>query len=114
MAEVKGLIGIKGDNTGDLLWGGLDGGDEGEPMEAVRWPEKAVQVMGTFGSGASMSIKGSNMEDGDYEILTDDFGNDLTFTGADMKAIRQNPRYIKPVAVTASGVCCINVSIVMV
>lgn len=112
MAEVFGLMAVKADNTADIMWGGLDGTDTGAAVEAPRFPEKTLMVTGTFGSTASiLTMQGSNDENNWY-TLTDDFGTDLTFTAADVKSIRQNPRFIRPSLSSTAATSCVNVHIV--
>ena len=114
MAEVKGLMAVKSDKTADILWGGLDGTDTGEAVEARAFPEKTLMVTGTFGSTTStLTMQGSNDEN-NWFTLTDDFGNDLSMTSADMKNIRQNPTWIRPSLSSTAATSCVNVHIAAV
>jgi hypothetical protein len=76
--------------------------DSGSPVELPNHSDRSVQVTGTFGTGGSVRIEGSN--DGtNYAPLTDPQGNDLNITAAKIEAISEATRYIRP-RVTAGDV----------
>lgn len=118
MAVVKGLMAVSADNTGEILWGGLSDGDVGEAVNALRFPAKTIEVSGTFSTSCSVTMQGSaqSADDGDWYTLTDDFGNDLSLTAADVKNIRQNPKFIRPSVSSAAGstTSCLTVHIAAV
>jgi hypothetical protein len=65
-------------------WEGLQEGDTGEPVPCPHYADKSVQVIGTFGSGGTCRIEGSNMPlSPTYFSLKDSQKIALDFTSAD-------------------------------
>jgi len=81
-----------------IAWTGLANGDTGQPYDASdAWPEKSVQVVGTFGVGGNVAIEGSNMlTSPTWNGLTDPQGNLLEFTVSKLEAILENTVQIRP------------------
>ncbi len=82
-------------------WTGLTGGDTGQPMAFSNLADKTVHVFGDI--GAPISIEGSNdprviddPDNAEWEILVDNFGTALSFSGSGISVIAQAPRYIQP------------------
>ena len=94
MAEIAGLMAVSEANVATFLVGGLRNGDTSEEIDVSRFPERTIQVEGNFGSGGSLTVEGSN-DNINWRTLTDDFGNDLTFTAEDIKNVRQSTKYIR-------------------
>ncbi|MCL6456699.1 MAG: hypothetical protein K6T85_01710 [Gorillibacterium sp.] len=97
------------------MWSGLRNGDSGQwyLVTCAKYPDKCVQVIGTFGTGGTVVIEGSNQYDNitDYSTLSDSFGDSLVFGASDIKQINQNPLAIRP-RVTA-GDSSTNVTILI-
>ena len=69
--------------------------DIGLPVEFPRFSDRSVQVVGTWGVGGSITLKGSN--DGtNYYALTDPQGNAITKTANALEQITELVQYIKP------------------
>lgn len=96
-----------------VVWDAILSGDTGTPLEAVDYPDKTIQVEGTF-DGATLPMQGSN--DGtNWRPLTDGQGNAIAFTGGGIELPAENPRYIRPGAPTsATGNTALVVTVVMV
>lgn len=78
-------------------WAGLANGDDGERVSVAAYTDKSVQVTGTFGTGGSVTVQGSN--DGvNWATLTDPQGNDLVFTSAKIELVSEATLYIRPLA----------------
>jgi hypothetical protein len=91
-------------------WSGLLNGDDGSPVEGVDFADRTMQVTGTFGTGGSVSLRGSN--DGvNYVVLTDPQGNAITKTAAGIEVIAEGPRYILPVVTAGDGTTALVVTI---
>lgn len=93
-------------------WGPLTTtNDVGDGWE---WPfgaDKCVQVVGTFGSGGTVKVEGTN--DGtNWVVLTDPQGNALSFTAAGIEAITENPWKIRPHVTAGDGTTSLTVTIV--
>lgn len=92
------------DNVHVVVWADMTKttDDVGTAVEMPGSADRSVQVTGTFGSGGSCRIEGSN--DGtNYVVLTDPQGNALNLTAATIEAISELTRYIRP-RVTAGDV----------
>jgi hypothetical protein len=83
-----------------VQWSNLRNGDDGQwyVLTGAKYPDKSVQVYGTFGTGGTLVIEGSNQVDtfDNYSTLTDSFGNSLTFAAAGLRQINQNTFAIRP------------------
>ena len=118
MTEVvrSGAHTLAGKDSVQIVWSGLDGDDSGMAMELSSYPDKTVQVMGTFDS-ATCTLYGSN----DPAVLTDraagtlygsktaewiaaqdSLGNNFAKTAAGGDVIVDNYRYYLPV-ITGGG-----------
>jgi hypothetical protein len=96
-----------------VKWLGLTNGDDGTPIgggpvtgksiSLDHFQDRCVQVIGTFGSGGSISIQGSNDGGTTWVTLTDPLGNALTFTSAGMKQITELPHMLKPIVTAGDG-----------
>src|SRR5210317_2268023 len=96
-----------------ITWTGLDSDDSGQPVFIPTYSDKCVQIGGTFGTGGSVTIYGSNdvaavradiaagtlfgAATAEWIALTDAQGNALTKTAAAIEQILENPSYICPV-----------------
>ena len=77
-------------------WAGLASGDVGAPVELGGWPDRSVQIQATFGDG-TMTLQGCNeATPTNWHALTDPQGNDIAKTAADLEAVTENTRHIRP------------------
>jgi hypothetical protein len=78
-----------------VQWTGLLNGDDGSPIDLPGSTLRSVQFTGTFGTGGTIVIEGSN--DGtNYVTLTDLQGNSISKTAAAIEGIQEVTRYIRP------------------
>lgn len=63
--------------------------DVSSAFEFAEWADRSVQVFGTFGTGGTVVIEGSNDAGTTYHTLTDPQGNALSFTSAKIEAITE-------------------------
>ena len=85
-----------------LTWENLANGDSGETVEMPGSADRSIQFTGTFGTGGSIRIEGSN--DGtNFVVLTDPQGNDIIKTAAGLEAITEITRYIRPRVTAGDG-----------
>lgn len=97
-----------------VKWTGLTKAtdDVGEAVKFGSWKDRTVQVTGTFGSGGSVSLKGSN--DGvNYVTLTDPNNNSCTFTSSGLKAVTELPLWIRPEVTAGDGTTSLTVWVSM-
>lgn len=97
----------------ETTWTGLLNGDNGDAVDTSGLPIKTVHVYGTFGTGGSISIEGSN-DGSNYHVLTDPQGIALTFTAAAIERVSENPRYIRPRVTAGDGTTNLSVKLVSV
>jgi hypothetical protein len=84
-----------GDDVRIVTWTGLLNGDDGDPFEMPGWPDRSIQVLGTFGVGGTIVFEGSN--DGtNYVTLTDPQGNTISKTAAALEAVSELTRRVRP------------------
>lgn len=79
-----------------LKWTALTGTDDGAPGDVVQYPDKSVQLLGTFGGGTVL-IEGSN-DGGTTWATCNDAGTGaaLSFTAPGIKQILENPQRVRP------------------
>lgn len=104
---------IDGNNEFILLqWEGMTNGDDGSIFTLCQYADRSCQVEGTFGTGGSVVIEGSN--DGiNYQTLTDTQGNNLSFSIAKIEQIMEIVRFIRPRVVSGDGTTSITVSMLV-
>lgn len=91
------------------VWDGLawdaeaDEGEEGSVGKGLRlpsFPDKTVVIRGTFGTGGTLIMEGSNNStdglDGNWIQLADVQGNALSKTASAIEVIQENPLWIRP------------------
>src|SRR5574343_264614 len=101
MATVKLQSENKG-NVQHVKWEGLTTGDYGQPWELPNHADKTLSILGNFGSGATVTMQGSNVwvpdltSDTDWHTLTDTTETDIAATSKLGAQILQNYRWIRP------------------
>lgn len=91
-----------------VAWVGLANGDDGDPVQLGAFSDRSVQFSGTFGSGGTVVLEGSN--DGvNYVVLTDPQGNSISKTSASLEAVAESTRYVRPRVTAGDGTTSINV-----
>lgn len=85
-----------------VIWEGLTTNDYGVAWKRSDYADKTFQVLGNFGSGATVTLYGSNVQnpvltsDADWFVLTDTTETALAITSAGGGQILQNPLWIRP------------------
>ena len=83
----------------------LNDGDDGAPFVSPVFADKSAQVEGTFGSGGTVKIQGSNYTTAPlYEVLNDPQGSALSFTTAGLRQVLENSYLVRPIVTAGSGV----------
>lgn len=82
-----------------FTWTGLLNGDTGAAIELDDWGDRTIQFTGTFGTGGTIVLQGSN-DNSNWFSLTDPQGNAISKTAAGMETVMETPRYTR-VSVTA-------------
>jgi hypothetical protein len=82
-------------------WTGLVTPDTGAPEELSRYPNKSIQIGGTFG-GATVTVEGS--DDGvTYATINDVKGNAVSATSAARFDVVDVPAFLRPKTASGSG-----------
>lgn len=93
-----------------FTWTGVPNGDVGAAIEVVDFADLTVTLSGTFGTGGSVTFKGSN--DGtNYFALTDPQGNAITKTAGGIESVTETPRYLRPEITAGDGTTAIDVQL---
>jgi hypothetical protein len=104
-SEISGIL---------ILWENLVNGDTGKPVPCWMYADKSIQVIGTFGSGGTCTIQGSNMDaTPTWATLVDPQGNALAITGAKTEAILENTYQIRPNVTAGDGSTDLDVYLLM-
>lgn len=97
-----------GDDGHIIFWEAVGQNDDGDPVEMIGSSDRSVQVTGTFGSGGTIVLEGSN--DGtNYETLTDPQGNDVSFQAAGLVQVIELTRYVRPRVTAGDGTTDLDV-----
>jgi len=80
----------------------------GAASSVAQYPDKTVQLLGTF-SGGTVTIQGS-MNGTDWLTLTDMDGDPLAITAAGMFVIRENPQYVRAIS---SDTASLDVTVIL-
>lgn len=86
-----------------VTWSGLLNGDTGAPVCLADFPDKSVQVKGTFGAGGSVSMEGSNDGGTTWAALHDPQGNALAQTAASVELIAEHTLLVRPNVTAGDG-----------
>lgn len=104
--------------TRTITWAALGNGDTGQPLESNNLSDKTVQIFGTFGTGGSVTLQGSNdprvISNPGSDVwfpLTDPQGNAITKTAASGEQIMENPRWVRPSVTAGDGSTSLTVII---
>ena len=98
------------DNCAKVTWGPFTLGDTFAPIDLPMFARRSVQLQGTPGAGATVTIDGSN--DGvNFVNLTDLQGAALSFTAAGkLEGIAEQPLWIKPTLAGGDGTTALTVT----
>lgn len=99
-------------NWAVITWSGMLNTDDGSPIDMVAYPDRAVQVTGTFGAGGNLRIEGT-IDGSTWATLTDPQGNALDFTAAKIEAISELVRQVRPRVTAGDGTTNLVVSLLV-
>jgi hypothetical protein len=85
--------------------------DGGSPVSLPDFADLTVTVEGTFSTGGSVTLKGSNDGGTTYHALTDPQGNAITKTAAAIEVVTETPLLIRPHVTAGDGSTAIDVRI---
>lgn len=96
----------------NILWETLTNGDTGSPLLCPHLADKSIQVTGTFGSGGTVVLEGSN-DGSNWETLNDPQGTAISFTAAGMYQVLENTKMIRPSVTAGDGTTDLDVTMVV-
>lgn len=106
MANVTPTVTYDDDRAGAVVkWANLANGDNGTSVALPDMLSRTVYVNGTFGTSGNVAVQGgfSTSDLGNFTILTDPQGNNLSFTAAKVEAVQEQTRLIRPVVVNGNA-----------
>lgn len=87
-----------------MKWEGFAAsGDVGTAVALGSWPDRSVQILGTFGTGGEITLQGSNDGGTTWATLTDPQGNSIVKSAAAIEAITEAVHMIRPICSAGSG-----------
>lgn len=95
-----------------FVWAAQANGDDGTPLgpDWSNYPDRSVQVTGTFGAGGSVSWEGSN-DGSNWAVLTTPAGGAVTFTAAGLKQVLEGTLYSRPHVTAGDGTTALVVTV---
>lgn len=107
MATIKGTDTFAEGGYELASWSGfVASADVGTSVGITKWPDRTVQVYGSFGTSLAITIEGTNdPAEGasNWNTLHDFLGNAIVLTDNSLKLIAENPLRIRPRATAGSG-----------
>ena len=99
-------------------WTGLTNrtSDTGDPLNKPAFADRSVQVKGTFGTGGTVIIEGSNDRESDtptYAPLVEPQGNAIIFAAAGIEQILESTYLIRPRVTAGDGTTSLTVTILV-
>lgn len=112
--STKATITVPGNgnnNVKSVIWAALVNGDAGDAAgpDMCLWSDRSIMVTGTFGSGGTVVLEGSN--DGlSWFTLNSPQGTALSFTAAGLKQVLEGALFVRPNVTAGDGTTAIKVS----
>lgn len=94
-------------------WSNMANGDVGQALHASEFSDRSVQVKGTFGTGGTMQLKGSNDGGTTWNVLRDPFGTNVSASGGNLIQLTELAEYVRPEIVAGDGTTSITVIVYM-
>lgn len=110
MATVEPVIEQFGSNAVRVTWASMHNGDVGAPVPYGVYPDRSIQVTGTFGAGGSVSVLGSN--DGtNFVQVSNQRGTAFAMTSAGLEQVEDVSYQIKPQVTAGDGTTSLTVTL---
>jgi hypothetical protein len=114
MATIAASIEGSKPQTGDtdsatVLWEDMALLDEGAAVQYGDFPDRSVQVSGTFGAGGAITVQGSN-NGTDWVTLTAPDGVPLVITAVGIKQVLEITKFIRPFVSAGDGATLLDVT----
>lgn len=92
----------------------LDSDDSTTLMSVATYTDKTIHVYGTFGTGGSLTIQGSNKPNEDGTTMVTLHKTDLsamTFTAAGCFTLLENPLWLRAIVTAGDGTTALTVAL---
>lgn len=96
MATISHVTTAEARGVTKTLWETVTNGDTGDWEDVHAGDSITVQVLGTFGTGGTIVIEGSNDGGTTNHTLSDLGGTDISVTAADTLGVNETPLKIRP------------------
>lgn len=114
MAEIAAAINrtSPGLDSRHVSWAPLAAGDNGAAVEMPEYPDRSVQVRGTFG-GTTITLQGSNEISAPsvWQTLTAPGGSPISLTAAGLVQVVEITRWVRPLS-TGGAAAAITVEMI--
>lgn len=85
---------------------------DGSPAEWVAWGDRCVQLSGTFGTGGTIALQGSN-DGSNWFSITDPQGNAISKTSAAIEQCTEVTRYVRPYVSAGDGTTSLTAILIL-
>jgi len=96
-----------------VQWISLANGNLGGAVDLVEFTDRSIQIEGTFGSGGTCVIQGSNDGGTNYETLRDPSSTSLSLTAAGLHGILEMTGLIRPNITAGDGTTSLTITMFM-
>lgn len=112
MATINPAVTLPGPNYSLRLatWTPLLNSDQGAAFSFVDWADRCFQVSGTFGTGGTIVLEGSN-NGTDWSTLTDVAGQAMSYTAATVRQVSEAPQFVRPRVTAGDGTTSLTASL---
>lgn len=101
----------KGDSSAlKIVWTPMANGDVGREVHYPKHNDKSVHVSGTFGTGGSVAVEGSNNGAVSFAALRSPDSNTIAITAEAIKAVLENTDFTRPHVTAGDGTTALTVS----
>jgi len=95
-----------------IRWASMANGDDGQWIDTQAFRDISVQVTGTFGSGGTLLIEGSNeATPTNAATLNDPQGNAISVQAAKIEQVLESVRWIRPRVSAGDGTTSLTVNL---
>ncbi len=100
---------VWGNNVAVYTWAAIANGEAGVAISGPGFTDRSVQIEGTFGTGGTVVIEGSN-DSLNYHTLHDPFSNALSYTSSTLVQVTEICLWMRPRVTAGDGTTSINVT----
>lgn len=95
-----------------IAWASMANGDTGAAVRYPKHNDKSIQVTGTFGTGGSVAVEGSNDET-NFAALRSPDSSTIAITSAGVRAVLENTVQVRPHVTAGDGTTALIVTMLL-